>query len=66
LEKEILRCFKRSRKKHYQGKETRLSKRIQLLSDKKDYHDYLRWIILPKACLKGLSTDELRFLQEGG
>jgi hypothetical protein len=66
LEKELERCYKKSKKKIYQGKETRLRKRINFLKDKKEYHDYLRWAILPKALLKGLNSDELRMLQEGG
>jgi hypothetical protein len=41
LEKELDRCYKKSKKKVY--------------------HNYLRWAILPKALLKGINSDELRF-----
>ncbi len=66
LEKEIERCMGRSKKKHYQGNETRLRNRIKLLEEKKDYHDRARWAFLPKSLLKGLLPSELKYLQEGG
>lgn len=66
LEKEIERCIGRSKKKHYQGNETRLRNRIKLLEEKKNYHDWARWAFLPKTLLKGLSPSELKYLQEGG
>ncbi len=65
LEKELERCMERSKKNHYQGNETRLRKRIKLLEEKKNYHDWARWVFLPKALLKGLSPTEVKLLQEG-
>jgi hypothetical protein len=39
-------------KSNYQGKQTRLKKRITILKGKKNYHDLKRWEILPKSFLK--------------
>jgi hypothetical protein len=50
--KELEKCNKIRKKKFYQGKETRLSRRIRVLKNKRNYHDYLRWTILPKALQK--------------
>lgn len=52
LEKELERLYKIRRKKSYQGKETRSYKRINHLQYKKEYHDWLRWTILPKSMQK--------------
>jgi len=54
LEKELDKCLGRSKKKHYQGKPTRLRARIKFLKERKEYHDYLRWAILPKSIQKAL------------
>lgn len=47
-----------------QGKETRLRKRIKLLESKQDYHDNIRWYMLPKSLQKGFDPDLLKFLQK--
>lgn len=54
LDKELQKCMGKSRKATYQGKPTRLKQRIAKLRDKKEYHDYLRWTILPKSMQKHL------------
>ena len=63
LDKELERLNKRRKKKFYHGKETRLSRRIQALKNKKNYHDYLRWIILPKALKRGMNAELIESLQ---
>lgn len=42
-------------KKTYQGKETRLQKRIRRLESQLEYHDFLRWQIFPKSISKFIS-----------
>ena len=54
LDKELNECRDRSRKATYQGKPTKLRERIAYLQAKQDYHDYLRWTILPKSMQKHL------------
>ncbi len=54
LDKELQKCKDRSRKETYQGKPTKLRQRIAYLKTKQDYHDYLRWMILPKSMQKHL------------
>lgn len=54
LEKELEGCKGRSKKATYQGKPTKLKQRIAMLRDKQEYHDYLRWTILPKSMQKHL------------
>jgi hypothetical protein len=49
LERKLEKLQPLIRKKHYQGKETRILKRISILESKKEYHDYLRWEILSKS-----------------
>ncbi len=65
ISKKLDKCYERNKKSHYQGKETKLMQRINLLEKKKAYHDWARWIFLPKAMLKGLSPTEIKLLQEG-
>jgi hypothetical protein len=50
LEKQLEKL--RPKKKSYQGKETRIWKRIRRLEAQLDYHDFLRWDIMPKSVLK--------------
>ena len=45
------------RKEHYQGKETRLKKRIKILEAKQEFHDNLRWLIMPKSIQKGILSE---------
>lgn len=52
LEKELERCNTRSKKKHYQGKETRLGKRIGYLRERQEYHDWARWLTIPQVVLR--------------
>lgn len=60
-----LQSLNNSKKSHYKGKETRLNKKISLLRTKQNYHDYLRWQIVPKAFLKGSNFLLLESLREG-
>jgi hypothetical protein len=55
LEREIEKFQPLIRKKHYQGKETRLKERIRNLKFQKEYHDYIRWNFLPKSIMKALN-----------
>jgi len=54
LDREIEKLQPRIKKKHYQGKETRLKERIRSLEAQKEYHDFIRWNFLPKSVLKML------------
>jgi len=54
LEKELKELRAESRKATYQGKPTKLRKRIASLQAKQDYHDIMRWKILPKSLQKHL------------
>jgi len=51
LEREIQKLQLLIRKKHYQGKETKLQERIRKLEAEKEYHDYKRWNFLPKSIM---------------
>ena len=51
LEREIEKLQPLIRKKHYQGKETRLQERIRNLKHRKEYHDFKRWNFLPKSIM---------------
>ncbi len=63
LERELERCKARSKKKHYQGKPTKLRARIDILKCEKNYHDYKRWLSIPKSLQKGMNLGFLRTLQ---
>ena len=52
LEKELDKCQALSKKKHYQGKETRIRKRIKLLKEQKEYHDWARFAIMANLLQK--------------
>lgn len=52
LEKELDKCQAISKKKHYQGKETRIRRRIKLLREQKEYHDWARYVLLEKLLQK--------------
>ena len=54
LDKELQKCRDRIRKATYQGNPTKLKRRIAYLQAKQDYHDYQRWMILPKSMQKHL------------
>lgn len=54
LEKEIDKLKPHIRKRHYQGKETRLQGRIRKLEAEKEYHDFIRFHSLPKSIMKML------------
>ncbi len=54
LEKELKECRGRSRKATYQGRPTRLKKRIASLQAKQDYHEVMRWKTLPQSIQKHL------------
>jgi len=52
IDKELEKCYKRSRRSHYKGKPTRLIKRVEQLEERKQYHDMMRYIIVPQAIKK--------------
>jgi len=52
LEKELDKCQAKSKKKHYQGEETRIRRRIKLLREKKEYHDWARFVIMANQLQK--------------
>jgi hypothetical protein len=52
VEKILEKCYQAQRKSHYQGKETRLLKRINFLEGKKKFLDYKRFLDFGKYCQK--------------
>lgn len=57
LERRLEKLKPLIRKAHYQGKETKLSRRIRNLEAKKEYYDSLRWYSMPKSILRMLKTE---------
>lgn len=57
IEHKLEKLYPIIRKEHYQGKETRLKKRIRILEVKKEYLDFKRWITMPKSISKMLKSD---------
>jgi len=55
--------YQRGKKTHYRGNYTRLMKRVKQLEEKQQYHDKMRWLIVPQSIQKmvyvmGLPTAE--------
>jgi hypothetical protein len=59
LDKELKLCYKRRKKKHYQGKPTRLMTKIQNLEEQKVHHDWTRWEHLPKCLTKKIFRESI-------
>jgi hypothetical protein len=66
ISKELETLYKRGKKSHYRGNYTRLMKRVEQLESKQQYHDKMRWLIVPKSIQKmvagmGLQSAEYLF-----
>ena len=56
LEKQLNSLYKKHKKEHYQGKKTKAWQRIERLERKLEYHDCMRWRVLPKALIKSMAA----------
>ena len=52
LTRELETLYKRGKKSHYRGKDTRLIYRIDQLEARLNYHDNMRWLIIPQSIQK--------------
>lgn len=52
LDKELKILYKRGKKNHYRGNYTRLMVRVKRLEGKRQYHDRMRWLIVPQSIQK--------------
>jgi hypothetical protein len=52
ISKELEALYKRGKKCHYKGNYTRLMKRVEQLEAKQQYHDKMRWLIVPQSIQK--------------
>ena len=52
LERRLPNLYSKHPKTHYKGKITHAQKRIETLEAKKDYHDQMRWRVLPQSIMK--------------
>lgn len=59
LSREIEGMKGKQRKTHYKGRKTALQQRIERVTQKRDYHDEMRWIIIPKAVARAVITKGL-------
>lgn len=57
LEMKLEKLYKKHPKIHYRGKKTIAQLRIGRLEKKREYHDKMRWRILPIALIKNLSKE---------
>lgn len=55
LERELKTLYIKHPKTHYKGNFTRPQKRIKKLVEKRNFHDEMRWNILPKSLMKRMS-----------
>jgi hypothetical protein len=65
LQKKLETLKKKGVKKLYRGRNTRRMIRVQRLEGKQRYHDYLRWIIVPKSIqkiVKGMGLPSAEYL----
>lgn len=51
LERSLEKLYIKHPKTHYKGKVTHAQKRIENLENKKNYHDQMRWRVLPKSIM---------------
>jgi hypothetical protein len=55
LEHKLENLYNKHPKTHYRGKKTKAQKRIEWLEQKQDYHEKMRWVVLPKVLLKSMA-----------
>ena len=49
LERKIEKLEAKHPKSHYKGKKTVTKQRIERLQKDREYHDQMRWLVVPKA-----------------
>jgi hypothetical protein len=55
LDKKLDKLYSKHRKTHYKGKKTKAQIRIADLERKQEYHERMRWVIVPQAVLKSMA-----------
>ena len=64
LERRLEKLYIKHPKTHYKGKTTHAQKRIETLEAKKDYHDQMRWRILPQSIMKMVQSNGMKDARE--
>lgn len=59
LDKKLEKLYNKHPKNHYRGKKTIAQQRIGRLEKKREYHENMRWLVLPVAVIKSLSLNGL-------
>jgi hypothetical protein len=59
LERKLETLYKKHPKTHYRGRKTAKKQRIERLEQKQDYHEQMRWRVLPMAVAKSMKLHGL-------
>lgn len=65
LDRELKQLYKKHPKTHYRGKPTKAQLKISRLEKEHEYHEEMRWVVIPKALQKSMAlyglTDARQF-----